>query len=171
MQKIFEQVPGCYFHGLLVQPRGSDHQYYHVFIGANNRYGFAYLINDNTAATALDSLKQFIKDVSKPGMKLTSDGESAFNSELFTNYCSKHNIRVKIIPDKVHSSLGIVERFIRTLRDMNQPANRSQDQQYSKEYIEFTAEKMQILINKYNNAYHNAIKCTPSEMFNEQNFY
>ena len=42
MRKIFEHVPGCFFHDLLQQPNGSKPKYYHIFIGTNNRYAFAY---------------------------------------------------------------------------------------------------------------------------------
>ena len=105
---------------LLEQPDGSEPQYYCIFIGTNNRYAFAYPIEDKTATTALETLKQFIKDNhGKPIIKLTSDGERAFESNLFTNYCSENGIMVKIVPDKAHSTFGIIDRFIRTLRDMS----------------------------------------------------
>ena len=170
MRKIFERVTGCYFHDLLEQPRDSDPKYYHVFIGTNNRYAFAYPVNDKRASTAVSTLQQFIQDLNgKPLIKLTSDGEAAFNSQQFIDECSKHGIILKIVPDKAHSTLGIIDRFIRTLRDMNQPANKSQDQQYDREYIEISPSKMNSFINSYNNAFHESIGCSPKEMFdNEQ---
>ena len=166
MRKIFEHVPGCYFHDLLQQPKGSDPKYYHLFIGTNNRYAFAYPINDKSAKTSIQTLNQFINDNNgKPIIKLTSDGECAFNSQDFINFCQEHQIMLKIVPDKAHSTLGIVDRFIRTLRDMNQPANKSQDQQYSKDYIVFTPQKMKKLIDSYNNTFHSSINCRPKEMY------
>jgi len=166
MRKIFERVPGCFFQDLLEQPRGSDPQYYHIFIGTNNRYAFAYPINDKSAETAVDTLRQFISDNhGKPIIKLTSDGERAFTSDIFINECHKHQIMVKIVPDKAHSTLGIVDRFVRTLRDMNQPQNKSQEQQYDQDYIIFTREKMRQLITSYNNAHHNSIGCSPKKMY------
>ena len=169
MRKIFERVPGCYFHDLLVQPSGADPKYYHIFIGANHRYAFAYPVNDKTATTAVETLTKFVNDTDGKVVKLTSDGECAFNSQQFINACSEKKIMLKIIPDKAHSTLGIVDRFIRTLRDMNQPANRSQEQQYDKDFIEFTPSKMQSLIKSYNNAYHNAINCSPKKMYEDEN--
>ena len=88
MRRIFERVPGCYFHDLLVQPGDVEPKYYHIFIGSNNRYAFAYPVNDKKAYTAVETLEQFINDVHKDGtkvVKLTSDGECAFNSEKFQN--------------------------------------------------------------------------------------
>ena len=166
MRKIFERVSGCYFHDLLVQPRGMNPLYYHIFIGANNRYAFAYPVNDKSAKTAVDTLKKFVNDAKKPIHKLTSDGECAFNSKQFIDACQENGIMLKIIPDGAHSTMGIVDRFIRTLRDMNQPKNKSDSQQYSKDYIEITPSKMKSLISSYNNSYHNSIKCSPKEMYN-----
>jgi len=170
MRKIFEHVPGCFFHDLLVQPgKDVEPKYYHIFVGANNRYAFAYPVNDKKAATAVKTLEQFIKDNDgKPIVKLTSDGECAFNSQQFINACHENEIMLKIIPDGAHSTLGIVDRFIRTLRDMNQPLNKSQGQQYDKEYIEFSEEKMKRLINTYNNTRHNSLGCSPKEMYNNE---
>ena len=172
MRKIFERVPGCYFHDLLVQPRDAEPKYYHIFIGANNRYAFAYPVNDKKASTAVETLNKFIEDNKqnhKYIVKLTSDGECAFNSQQFINACHENQIMLKIIPDGAHSSLGIVDRFIRTLRDMNQPLNKSQEQQYNNEFIEFSEAKMKRLIDIYNNTRHNSIGCSPKAMYNNEN--
>ena len=168
MRKIFERTLDCYFHDLLVQPGDVEPKYYHIFIGSNNRYAFAYPVNNKDAKTLVGSLKQFLKDVKRTPVKLTSDDEKGLDSKEFIAACAQKNIATKFIPDKAHSTLGIIDRFIRTLRDMNQPANRSKDQQYSKDYIVFTPAKMKSLIDSYNNAYHNSIGCSPKEMYNNE---
>ena len=172
MRKTFERVPGCFFHDLLQQPAGSKPKYYHIFIGANNRFAFAYPVNDKTAATAVNTLNKFVKDNNdnhKSIIKLTSDGECAFNSEAFKDACFKHNIMLKIIPDGAHSTLGIADRFIRTLRDMNQPSGKSDSQQYDRNYITFSEAKMKSLISIYNNKTHSTIGCSPKAMYNDEN--
>ena len=58
MRRIFEHVPNCYFHDLLIQPKDCNPKYYHIFIGSNNRYAFAYPVNDKTADTAVDTLNK-----------------------------------------------------------------------------------------------------------------
>lgn len=169
MRQIFDPIIGCYFHDLLQQTEDKPKEYpkyFHVFLESNSRYAFAYGVNDKTKETAIKTLDRFLMEVGgKPVVKLTSDGEGAFNSNDFTNYCNLKGIAVKIIPDKAHSSLGLIDRFMRTLRDMNQPANRSKGEQYGKEYVNFSEGKMRELIESYNNTFHKTIGCKPKEMY------
>ena len=169
MNRIFDPVIGCYFHDLLQQtndrPDGYPH-YFHIFIESNSRYAFAYPVDDKKKETAIKTLDKFIADNNgKPIIKLTSDGEGAFKSDDFMNYCGTKGIAVKIINDKAHSSLGLVDRFIRTLRDMNQPQNRAPGYQYDNVWQNFSADDMARLISVYNNTFHKTIGCTPYEMF------
>ena len=170
MRTIFDPVIGCYFHDLIQQTddkRKDYPKYFHVFIESNSRYAFAYPVNDKSAKTSIETMKKFIEDNGgKPIRKLTSDGECAFSSNEFTNFCNEKEIAVRIILDKAHSTLGLIDRFIRTLRDMNQPPNRSKKgTQYDDEHVNFSAEKMKELIESYNNTFHKKIGCTPKEMY------
>ena len=174
MNRIFDPVIGCYFHDLLQQtadrPEGCP-AYFHMFLESNSRYAFAYPVNDKTANTAIETLTQFINDNkqhNKPIIKLTSDGESAFKSNKFMEFCRQNNIAVKIINDKAHSSLGLINRFIRTLRDMNQPQNNNPGYQYDNIWANFSIDTMKELINVYNHMYHKSIGCAPVEMYNDE---
>ena len=176
MNRIFDPVIGCYFHDLLQQtddkPKGDEYpEYFHVFLESNSRYAFAYPINDKTAKTAVETLKQFIEDNkqhNKPIRKLTSDGESAFKSNEFMNFCSINGIAVKIINDKAHATLGLINRFIRTLRDMHQPQNNNPGYQYDNVWANFSKSDMEHLIDVYNNTFHKSIGCAPAEMYNNE---
>ena len=169
MNRIFDPLIGCYFHDLLQQtedrPDGYPH-YFHIFIESNSRYAFAYPVNDKTEKTAEETLNKFIDENNgKPIVKLTSDGECAFGSEKFKGYCLSKGIYIRIINDRAHSSLGLIDRFIRTLRDLHQPIKRGEPEQRSIKMDNFTEEEMRILINEYNNTFHNTIKCSPKEMY------
>ena len=169
MNRIFDPLIGCYFHDLLQQtadrPQGYP-QYFHIFIESNSRYAFAYPVEHKTKETAIDTLNKFINDnQGKPIIKLTSDGEGAFKSNEFMNYCGTKGIAVKIINDKAHSSLGIINRFIRTLRDMNQPQNNAPGYQYDTYWANFSRDEMPRLINVYNHTFHKTIGCSPYEMY------
>jgi hypothetical protein len=63
--------------------------------------------------------------------------------------------------------LGIIDRFTRTLRDLNTPSEKSKSQSHAEKYRVFTNARMQKLINIYNNTFHGSIKCTPQEMFDD----
>lgn len=167
MRRIFEPTIGCYFHDLLQQKDGARPQYFHVFIGTNNRYAFAYPVNNRSKETAVKTLDRFISDAGTV-VKLTSDAESAFVSDVFINACRRHGIASHIVQDKSHAVLGIIDRFIRTLRDLNQPVLKSDRRQHDdKEFINFTTESMAKVLRDYNNTYHDSIGCTPKQMFSD----
>lgn len=74
---------------------------------------------------------------------------------------------VHIITEQNHSALGIVDRFIRTLRDMNTPNEKTMKQSHDSKYKTFSLKRMNKLIEIYNNTYHRRIKFTPKEMFDD----
>ena len=169
MVRIFDPLIGCYFHDLLVnsefRPNGY-HKYFHIFLESNSRYAFAYPVDDKNAKTAIATVDKFIEDNrGKPIVKLTSDGEKGFNSKDFLDHCKERGIYVRINNDRAHSSLGLIDRFIRTLRDMHQPIRKGEPDQLSDEMYNFSDEDMRNLIYEYNNTFHKTIGCTPKEMY------
>ena len=169
MNRIFDPLIGCYFHDLLQQtndrPTGWPH-YFHIFLESNSRYAFAYPVDDKTERTAIETLNKFISDnQGKPIVKLTSDGESAFDSKGFKDYCKSKNIMIRVIFDKAHSSLGLIDRFVRTLRDLHQPINKNEPEQRSIKMNNFSINDMKTLIDEYNNTFHKTIGCSPKEMY------
>ena len=163
MIKIFSNRPNTWFHDLYDNTKGKSPRYWHVFIGTNNRYVVVYPLNSKSARDVNNTLKRFI-DQYHP-VKLTSDEEPAFveknNVKLLTdNDCSMH-----IVTDNNHTSLGIIDRFIRTLRDMNTTTEKSKHQSHDEKYTYITPHRMNKLISIYNNSYHGAIGCTPKEMY------
>ena len=169
MLRIFDPVIGCYFHDLLQQtqdkPKGYP-DYFHIFLESNSRYAFAYPIYSKDSKTAKETLDKFIADNNgKPVVKLTSDGEKGLSSNEFKHYCLSKGIYVRINNDKAHSSLGLIDRFIRTLRDMHQPQNRDDPEQRSEKMNNFSEEEMRSLIHEYNTTVHKTIGCTPKQMY------
>ena len=152
MIKIFSSSTDTWFHDLMDNSKNGYPRYFHVFIGTNNRYGVAHPIEDKKVDTILESFKTFV-DKYKP-IKLTSDEDTVLLSEQVLSYLKSKNIRVQTITDQNHSSLGIIDRFIRTLRDMLGAG---------KVFSKLTMEKF---INSYNNSIHSSIGCTPAEMLN-----
>lgn len=167
MVKIYSTMPNCWFHDLMDNGKGNDPRYWHIFIGTNNHYAVAYPLKNKTAASIKQSLTEFITKY-KPS-KLTSDEESAFVDKNNIKLCTDNHVFVQIITEQNHSALGIIDRFIRTLRDMNTPTEKSTRQSHDDKYKSISPQRMSKLLNIYNSTYHSRIGCAPIDMFNDAN--
>ena len=161
--RIFSSQPRSYMHDLLENPKSnkSDPPYFHIFLNINTRFAVAYPLQSKSSSSINQSLKKFI-DSYHPS-KLTSDSEPAFVSNENMNLLKSHHIQQLIIQDLVHnhSSLSLIDRFIRTLRDMNQPVPSSPNESTHQEFKSFSIPTMDKLIKIYNNTYHSSIKTEP----------
>lgn len=161
--KIYSTAPNTWFHDLLDNGVYEDTpRYWHVFVGVNTRYLDAYPLNGKSNDDVQQSLTWFINKY-KPE-KLTSDQEPAFTSKSTCKLCSDNNVKIFVITDKQHSSLGVIDRVIRSLRDMNTPKHHN-EQSHHKQFNTISQAKMTRLKNQYNDKYNRTIKCTPKEMF------
>ena len=165
--KIFSRSLNTWFMDLLDNGKENTPRYWFVFIGTNNRYGVALPLNSKNAEDVRDALNEFINEY-KPA-KLTSDQEKAFMEKRNIELMKEKKILLQTVPERNHSSLSLIDRFIRTLRDMNRPVDGEINKQSTdEEFKSFSIEKMNELIDVYNNTYHSAIKCTPKEMFDNE---
>ena len=161
--RIYSTAPNTWFHDLL--DNGDNPKYWHVFVGVNTRYLDVYPLEGKSNEDVKKSLTWFINKY-KPE-KLTSDQEPAFTSKATCKLCSDNNVKLFIITDKQHSSLGVIDRVIRTLRDMNTPKH-PHEQSHHPQFNTFSEAKMNRLKNQYNNHYIKSLKCTPKEMFEDK---
>ncbi len=134
--KIFSHSPNCWFHDLMDNGKDGEPRYWHVFIGTNNHYGVALPLNDKKASSVKKTLTEFINEY-KPS-KLTSDEESAFIEKNNVKLLTDNKVRMHIITEQNHSALGIIDRFIRTLRDMTTPVEKSKRQSHDVKYKSIT---------------------------------
>lgn len=162
--RIFSTKPNCWFHDLLDNGKNNEPRYWHVFIGTNNHYAVALPLNSKSAVAIRSTLREFINKYHP--VKLTSDEESAFIEKNNLQLLTDNHVKVHIITEKNHSALGIIDRFIRTLRDMNIPTQKGSKQSHNEKYQTFSPKRMLKLIQIYNSTYHSRIKCSPEEMFN-----
>ena len=165
MIKIFSNRPNTWFHDLYDNTKNKNPRYWHVFIGTNNRYAYCLPLQSKTATAISETLKQFISKFHP--VKLTSDEEPGFLDKNNVKLLSDNNVSMHVISDKNHTSLGIIDRFIRTLRDMNTPSEKSKHESHDEKYTYITPKRMNKFLNTYNNTYHTAIDCTPAEMLND----
>ncbi len=168
MLKIFSNTLNCWMHDIFDNTSLGSPRYWHIFIGVNNRYVIAHPLESKSSEAIHKSLLTFLQRV-RP-RKLTSDMEKSFNStqnrELLKEYhCQYHFVNSK----HNHSSLGIIDRFIRTLRDMNTPMKSDKLQSDDISFRVISLNKMLSLLKSYNNTIHTAINATPLEMYTNQN--
>ena len=154
--RIHIYSPSCntWFMDIFDNGRGSHPPYYHVFIGTNTRYAVVHALNSKDAEDIRQSLLDFI--LQHHPVKITSDNEKAFLEKQNLELLDQMKVIYQTVPDKNHSTLALIDRFIRTLRDMygtNQPIN---------------VATMNNLVNEYNNTYHQAIECKPIDMYNNK---
>ena len=97
---------------------------YLIFININTRKTYKYEMSARGAKEVLRSLNKFIKE--EPECKsITSDEDSAYLSISVLDFMREHNIIYITTTDNDHNKLGIINRFMRTIRDMkaNEPNN------------------------------------------------
>ena len=166
MNKVYSAAPNCWYHDLLDNGTyASEPRYWHIFVGVNTRYLDAYPLKGKSNDDVKYSLSWFINKYHPE--KLTSDDEPAFTSKATCKLCSDNNVKLYIITHSNHSSLSVIDRVIRTLRDMNIPKH-FHEQSADKQFQFFSIAKMKRLINEYNNKYNSSIRCTPKQMYDDR---
>ena len=103
--------------------------YFLILININTRYAHAIPTERKTKEAINEILSTFIS--THPVTSIVCDDESAFTSKIVLNTLTSHNVSLRIITEQRHSALSIVDRFIRTLRDMNTPTVKTQTSQIS----------------------------------------
>jgi hypothetical protein len=144
MLPIYSKNGGEYhFDIMITKPEG----YYLVFININSRKAYAYNIPNKNSSSVKAAFGEFFKDISGEGKRvdiLKSDQDSAFLSNTIIDYLLEKDIEYYTTTDNDHNILGIINRFMRTLRDLN-------------EKHKFTPERMQKLLDEYNSSPHKSL--------------
>ena len=92
-------------------------QYALTLVDDYSRALYVYPQKGNTAGETLNSLKQFCSEVGSLPKEMQMDGGSEFKAE-FNDYCVEHRIQTTMSPPYAHYLNGVVERKIRTLKEM-----------------------------------------------------
>ena len=153
MRPIFSNTPGAYQFDTLVQSKSADPPYYLVAINVNTRKAYAYPMKSKDSPSVLRALTSLSKEVNLKA--LTSDQDPAYLAQPILSFMSNHNIDYRTTSDHDHNRLAIINRFIRTLRDLNE------DQR------DISADTMSNLIKAYNNTTHTTTHSVPARMDEE----
>ena len=147
MGKSYSAFIGGYQIDLFIYKR----KYYLLAININTRYGYiSKPIKNKSVHEVLPEIKIFV-DRFKPQI-ISCDNEPAFTSKDTVDYLISKDIELRIITEQLHSSLGIINRFCRTIRDM---------------LFKSKSLTLEEAIEIYNNSYHRMIGMKPKDMQND----
>lgn len=151
---IYSKQPGGYQMDTFINNKRAGELNFLVIININTRKAYAYPLRGKGKDTVADALSRFISEV--PNVKtITSDQDAAYLSNEVLSVIKKHGIRYTTTEDNNHNVLGIINRFMRTIRDAI-GENRKIDEN-----------EMRDLINMYNESPHKSLQNkAPNDMTN-----
>ena len=88
-----------------------------VIVENLSKYAFVCIIENKAAKNVLPVLIKYINVIGKPSIILTDNG-TEFVNELFDNYLSINNIEHRKSRPYNPACIGVVERFIKTVKDL-----------------------------------------------------
>ena len=130
-----------------------------MVIDVFSKYGWIRPLKDKKGETVTEAFKSIFKEGRKPHYLWTDKGKEFYNKHL-KEFLDKHNITLYSTENEEKSS--VVERWNRTMKN--------------KMWKMFTTnnnmvywDKLDSLVNEYNNTKHLSIKMTPAEASNKKN--
>ena len=145
---IYGKTPGCYQFDTLIQSRKAAIPYFLIIININTRKAYSYPMMNKGKDEVLNALKKFVDSVDEVNT-MTSDQDKAYINDNIIDFFNQHDIDYITTEDNNHNILGIINRFIRTLRDFNKERD-------------FTEESMKACIDEYNNSKHSTTGIVPN---------
>lgn len=146
---IYSEQSNSFQFDTLVQTRGASPRYFLIVINVNSRKLYAYPMDGKDSAHVLEALMKFKTDVQTIN-SLTSDEDRAYLDRQTLTFMKDNHVDYRTTSQHDHSRLGIVNRVIRTLRDMNGDRD-------------FTEESMRRCVKAYNDSVHTSTNLKPNE--------
>jgi hypothetical protein len=140
--------------------------FFFMAINTNTKFERAYPMTAKTSAECLRCLQKLWNDTDGKVVSIVCDQEAGLDSNEVNEWAEHHEQRISIksIKDQNHTSLSVVDRFIRTLRDMNTPTEKSKRTSHNRKYRDFTARRMEKLVSIYNKTKNKATGQKPKDM-------
>ena len=149
MLPIFGRKPHMFQIDTLIQTSKASPRYFLIIININSRKLYAYPMNNKNSTTVLKALNQFINEVSNV-KAITSDQDAAYLKSDVVKFMIDHKIDFQTTFTNDHNRLGIINRAIKTLRDINNERD-------------FTTQSMKKALNAYNNSIHSSTGKEPND--------
>jgi hypothetical protein len=143
----------------LLQQTGKNSAKYPAFfliaINVNTKKLYAEPIAHKSTAEVLKALQKVYLEAGQNINMITTDQERAFESKDVRDWAESNEIVMKSLNSEKHTSLSVVDRVIRTLRDMGAKKIAAEN---TRELRDFSREKMARLVETYNNTPHDSLK-------------
>ena len=149
MLPIYSRHRDGYQMDTLVQSKHASPHYFLILININSRKLFAYPMNSKDSSSVLSALKSFIRDAKVSS--ITSDQDAAYLESNVVKFMIDNHIDHQTTFTNDHNRLGIINRAIKTLRDLNQERD-------------FTTQSMNKALKAYNNSIHSSTGIEPNDM-------
>ena len=137
-----------------ISSTNSNFKYLLVSLDIFTRMAFVVPIKFKNAPSVAEGMEKIIKFF-KPEIITSDNGKEFLNSELKDIYKRNH-VEHRLVDVNQHASLGVVDRFCRTLRGL---INKYCTSHKTTKYIDVLDD----LIKNYNSTYHSTIKCAPKD--------
>ena len=141
---IYSKHSGGYQMDTFINDKTKEGLNYLMIININTRKAYCYAMNGKGAKEVLKALQQFTNEVHDV-YSITSDQDTAYLSNDVLQFMKDNNIKYTTTEDNNHNVLGIINRFMRTIRDM------VGENRYIKE------NEMKSLIESYNSSPHRGL--------------
>jgi transposase InsO family protein len=131
-------------------------RYYLMLININTRKGYAYKMKTKDTNSVIEVLSKMI-DIDRVKISsLYTDEDTAYTSQAMIRFLKEHQIALHTTDEShKHNNLALINRFIRTIRDMNGNNENEYD---------IKPETMTKLVDCYNSTVHSATGFAPNEM-------
>ena len=140
-----------------IKPIGNQNDY------GNQVYEITYsTTNKKTTSNLINVFKQFLNDINHKITSLRFDNESAVKSKQFQTMLRNNGIKFVPVVEGSHTSLSLIDRLCRTIRDIS----------YNMGIKILNQDSINKVLNVYNNMYHSSLskmlgkKITPNEVNN-----
>ena len=164
--KVFSPFPNAWLCDIFDNTNNGNPRYWYIFINVNTRFVDAYPMNDKTKDSIRNILGLFVNTYHPK--KITSDEEAGLVANSNLDYLKTSGCGLYIIQEHNHTALSIIDRFMRTLRDMNKPTNEGNDKSTDDRFRYIDRNRMNDYLRSYNNTPHAATNHTPREMMNDK---
>ena len=148
---IYSENGDSYQFDTFIQRKGP---HFLIVININTRKAYAYPMETKGTNDVIKALTKFFDDV-KTVKVLRSDQDAAYLSTRTLDFLRDKGVRYLTTEDENHNVLGIINRFMRTIRDLSGGGVLS-------------VNEMKDLVDTYNTSVHRTTNVSPNEMTKEQ---